>query len=312
MNLRFDHLISRLAFASVILLAACDVDYDLGARDREPRVVVIALLTPQEDFVVKLHWSTTYSGDKMKFRPVENADIRLFENGAEAFECAASPDGETKTSFRAAAGRDYRLEIDVAGYGKLTASTTIPEPPTARLDATKEKGHYRHFELSTLDAPAEAKSIWIKGTETVDRGEYWENFPEGRYQVSDISEYYTTSPFVDQINGVNDTYHAEDKGSTVDFEEFLRIPYENREAVLPLRFSVWGSSDGMTKYSHSFRIITASDAYDRYMKSRYKQEQNSGWNGEGNPFIEQITVYSNIENGLGIFAGYNYHKTPEL
>ncbi len=312
MNLRFYRFISCFAFAGVAILAACDVDYDLGDRNAEPRVVVNALLTPQEDFVVKLHWSTTYSGDKMKFRPVENAGIHLFENGAQAFGCAASPDGETKTSFRAAAGRDYRLEIDVAGYGKLTASTTIPEPPTARLDATKEKGYYRHFELSTLDAPAEAKSIWIKGTETVDRGEYWENFPEGRYQVSDISEYYTTSPFVDQINGVNDTYHAEDKGSTVDFEEFLRIPYENREAVLPLRFSVWGSSDGMTKCSHSFRIITASDAYDRYMKSRYKQEQNSGWNGEGNPFIEQITVYSNIENGLGIFAGYNYHKTPEL
>ena len=311
MNLRLDHLISRLAFAGVILLAACDVDYDLGARDREPRVVVNALLTPQEDFVVKLHWSTTYSGDKMKFRPVENADIRLFENGAEVLNCAASPDGETKTSFRAAAGRDYRLEIDVAGYGKLTASTTIPEPPTAQLAATKEKGYYRHFELSSLDVPADAKSIWIKGTETVER-DGWDDLPEYKYQVEDISEYYTTSPFVDQINGVNDTYHAEDKGSTVDFEEFLRIPYENREAVLPLRFSVWGSSSGMTKYSHSFRVITASDAYDRYMKSRYKQEQNTGWNGEENPFIAEITVYCNIENGLGIFAGYNYHKTPEL
>ena len=75
MNLRFDHLISRLAFASVILLAACDVDYDLGARDREPRVVVNALLTPQEDFVVKLHWSTTYSGDKMKFRQIGRAHV---------------------------------------------------------------------------------------------------------------------------------------------------------------------------------------------------------------------------------------------
>ena len=108
--------------------------------------------------------------------------------------------------------------------------------------------------------PADAKSIWIKGTETVER-DGWDDLPEYKYQVEDISEYYTTSPFVDQINGVNDTYHAEDKGSTVDFEEFLRIPYENREAVLPLRFSVWGSSSGMTKYSHSFRVITASDAY---------------------------------------------------
>ena len=48
------------------------------------------------------------------------------------------------------------------------------------------------------------------------------------------------------------------------------------------------------------------------MRSRYKQELNSEWNAQENPFIEQITVYSNIDNGLGIFAGYNYYTTPEL
>jgi hypothetical protein len=48
------------------------------------------------------------------------------------------------------------------------------------------------------------------------------------------------------------------------------------------------------------------------MKSRYKQELNTEWGGEENPFVEQITVYTNISNGLGIFAGYNYYKTLEI
>lgn len=292
-------------------LTSCDVDYDLGSRDVAPRVAVNALLTPQEDFIVKLHWSTVYSGDKTEFRPVADARIRLLEEGREVLDCPASDDGETATSFRATAGRSYRLEIEVSGYGSLSAATTVPEAPAARLVKTHEKGYYSHFELSALDVPADAKSIWIKGTTTAER-EGWDDYPEYKHQTANISEYYTTSPFVDQVNGVNDTYHAEDKGSTVDFERFLRIPYENCEAVLPLRFSVWGRSDQWQKVQHTFRIITASDAYDRYMKSRYKQELNSDWNGEGNPFIEQISVYSNIDNGLGIFAGYNYYETSEL
>lgn len=77
---------------------------------------------------------------------------------------------------------------------------------------------------------------------------------------------------------------------------------------MPLRFSVFGGEDDI----NTFQIITASDAYDRYMRSRYKHDLNTGESAQENPFIEQITVYSNIDNGLGIFAGYNYFTTPEL
>ena len=288
-----------------ILCCSCDVDYDLGSRDVEPRVVVNALLTPQEDFIVELHWSGTYSGDKTSFRPVVDAHIRLLEEGAEVLNRAAASDGTTATGFRATAGRRYRLEIEVAGYGRLAAATSVPQAPTVEIRKTKDRGNYSHFEMSGLRVPGETKAVWIKG----------------RYRQEDtgwgttehaVGEYYTTSPFVDQVNGANDTQDADDKGATVDFEQFLRIPYENCEAALPLRFSVWGSSTAWSRFRHTFRIVTASDAYDRYMRSRYKQQLNSEWNAEENPFIEQITVYSNIDNGLGIFAGYNYYETSEL
>ena len=298
----------KLLLPVLLLTTGCDVDYDLGDSAAKSRVAVNALLTPQEDFTVKLHWSGTYSENKTEFRPVADAHIRLLENGQEVIGCSASADGETKTSFRAAAGCNYRLEISVADYGELSASTTVPEAPAARIAETEEKGHYRHFELSELIVPAAAKSIWIRGTTTSEW--QWEETTER--ETSEILEYYTVSPFVDPVNKVNDTYHAADKGASVDFEQFLRIPHKNCEAVLPLRFSVWGSNTGGTQYHHTFRVIAASAAYDRYMRSRYKQTLNSEFNAEQNPFIEQVTVYSNIENGVGIFAGYNYCRTPQL
>ena len=297
---------TRMAAGFALLLAGCkDVDYDFGRRGPAPQVTVNALLTPQEDFVVSLHWSGTYAKEKMTFEPVAQAEIRLLEEGREVVRCAASADGRTSTGFRPVAGRSYRLEVTVPDYGRLTAETSVPEAPRARIREMRSRGWYRHFTLEELTLPPDVRSVWI-------RGFYRQTDPESGSVQREVGDYYTTSPFVDQVNGANDADEADEKGSTIIFDEFLRIPYENRTRVLPLYFSVWGTSDDRTRIRHTFRFITPSDTYDRYMRSRYKQQLNTTESAEENPFIEQITVYTNISNGLGVFAGYNYFQISEL
>lgn len=294
------------AVSCALLFTACiEVDYDFGGHAPEPQVTINALLTPQEEFTVSLHWSGIYTDEQMRFSPVSEAEIRLFEDGREVVRCTASPQGATNTGFRAATGRRYRLEVDVPDYGLLSAETDVPAAPQADIGFVRQKGGYRHFLLDALTVPRDVKAVWI-------RGDYIQTEQATGTKRAEISEYYTPSPFVDQVNGANDAYEADEKGSTIVFEKFLRIPCENSEQVLPLRFSVWGSTDEWTRFRHTFRVITPSSAYDRYMRSRYKQQLNSEWGAEENPFIEQITVYSNISNGLGIFAGYNYTQTSEL
>lgn len=274
---------------------ACEVDYSFNEKEFKPRVVVNALLTPQEPFTVKLHWSRSYSAES-GFSPVADAEIRLYEDNAEVVRCTANPTGTTQTTFQATAGRSYRLLVSVPGYGVLSAQTTIPAAPTATFSFALQKGWYRHFDVADLSAGTDAKAIWIRGTERDNNGE------------KDIYAFHTTSLFVDQVNGSNDAYESDEKGSTIDFEHFLRIPRENLGAAFPLRFSTFGAAENR----HTFHVISASDSYDRYMRSRYKHDLNTGESAQENPFIEQITVYSNIDNGLGIFAGYNYFTTPEL
>ena len=298
----------RLFIAAVLPATSCDVDYDLGNSTAKSRVAVNALISPQEDFAVKLHWSGSYAANSETFRPVEQAEIRLLEEGVEAVRCTASPDGETRTGFRATAGRHYRLEVTVPDYGTLTAETDIPAQPQAAIGVRYDKGSYRHFEMTALEYDADTPAIWIYGSSFYRRYDYIydENgFWTGEYDVTydereePLYGFYTTSPFVDQVNGANDAYEASDKEATVEFEEFLRLPRKDCAAALPLRFSVWGNK------KVRFRIVAASAAYDRYTRSRYKQALNSQYNAENNPFIEQVTVYTNIGNGLGIFAGLN-------
>lgn len=65
--------------------------------------------------------------------------------------------------------------------------------------------------MTELTVPDDTKSVWIRGKR---RYNGWK----------DVFEYYTTSAFVDQINGSNDASEANDKGSTVNFEQFYASP----------------------------------------------------------------------------------------
>ena len=66
------------AVSCALLFTACiEVDYDFGGHAPEPQVTINALLTPQEEFTVSLHWSGIYTDEIMTFKPVSEAEIRL-------------------------------------------------------------------------------------------------------------------------------------------------------------------------------------------------------------------------------------------
>lgn len=81
-----------------VILSSCEVDYDFEGKDLKRRVVVNALITPQEEFAVRLNWSGTYT-DGTKFKAVADAEIRLYENNAEVINCPADREGITATDF---------------------------------------------------------------------------------------------------------------------------------------------------------------------------------------------------------------------
>ena len=76
-------------FFVVFICWACEVDYSFGEKDFKPRVVVNALISPQEPFAVRLHWSRSYSAQS-GFTPVGEAEIRLYEDNTEVVRCPAA------------------------------------------------------------------------------------------------------------------------------------------------------------------------------------------------------------------------------
>lgn len=115
-------------------------------------VVVNALITPQEEFAVRLNWSGTYT-DGTKFKAVADAEIRLYENNAEVINCPADREGITATDFVPTAGRHYRLVVTVPNYGELSAETDIPQAPAGSLVFARQKGWIPAFRYDGVDGP---------------------------------------------------------------------------------------------------------------------------------------------------------------
>ncbi len=61
------------------------------------------------------------------------------------------------------------------------------------------------------------------------------------------------------------------------------------------------NNDGINFYGYKLALLNCSKDYYQYSESLNKY--NSG-SGSGNPFAEPSFIYSNIKNGLGIFAAY--------
>ena len=55
----------------------------------------------------------------------------------------------------------------------------------------------------------------------------------------------------------------------------------------------------MPQVENKVQLVHVSSDYFNYRKSL-----KLALNANGNPFAQQVQIYSNIERGLGVFAGY--------
>ena len=303
----------------LLWINGCTQNYDVGNNLKDsfsPKVVVNSVICPDSLIRVKCYWSRRYD-DAGGFRAVESFSGELLEDGKRvaAFDNASE---EVLIDYRPVAGRKYGLTINVPDYGMVTASTYIPLLPTAVIsfkESRREFLWYHHFNVSAISQQEPGRAVWIICYEEYDDGS----------ALSRSSELYCNNVFIDQINGVRDDMDVIARGSNIGYEKFIRITSKNIDMASDISFSIW-ASPGYTDYSDwedpqydengypiykyvylkylYVNVIAPSDDYDKYYRSLYKQELYN-YDPDMPLFDETVNVYSNIENGLGIFAGYS-------
>lgn len=314
----------HLFLLCTLICFGCNYDYDMNDNpaDFKPQVVVNSIINPDEPVTAVLFWSRHYT-EKGDFKQVKKFDAELYEDDALVAQ-ERGADSVFTTTIHPKIGKRYRLKITVPNYGEVTAETHIPTPANASATYVATKGSpyrtYQHVRVDAITAVERSRAVWVRCL-----GVY-KNEEEDKEEEEECTDLYSNSPFPDQINAVLDSDDATYKGSNVGFEYFIRVPYQNLGMIAPLDFSVWLTSNISVSTDREnppldetgepiwyiyyklnvvrVDVITPSDDYDKYTKTRYKQ---SLYDYQPDlPFVSEIVpVYSNVQNGLGIFAGYS-------
>lgn len=273
----------------------------------ENKVVVNGVISPNSPIEIRLSWSKK-TGDTIVESSFPVCYFQFFENEEIIFEDSVK-NGQITINRNPIEGKRYRFMINLSGNLPISAETMIPSKPSFRMKKIlTQQSYYAHYEIDHIQIENSVRALWFFGKDF---------FEDNSFEV--CAEFYTDNPFLDQINGTLENMDTEKKGSNSLFENFLRIPINSLNYALPVRFSVTSGKmiycpineidykiieqDGVY-----FQLVAPSNEYDQYFRSLYKQylyQQNSD-----NPLLyEVIPVFSNIKNGIGIFAGYNFSDT---
>ncbi|MDR2887344.1 MAG: DUF4249 domain-containing protein [Bacteroidales bacterium] len=182
---------------------------------------------------------------------------------------------------------------------------------------------YIAADISDIVLPGEVPAAWITGYVKYSNGYIT--------RPGAFGDLHSSCPYLDQVNAVGDnTGDVDLKESNILYERgFIRIQRQVLSLALPFSFSMYvfylapgsinrtynGISTSVTATPDSdgdlilkggiaeqymMRITSPSSEYDKHRRSATKQDINSG----SILTSDIVSVFSNIQNGTGIFAGY--------
>lgn len=322
----------RLCIISVdLLFISCDSLISPIEFEVEDAIVVNSLITP--DSLFSCHLSKLAEPMADVFETVPDAKVFIFND--ETNDTITELKYKGNGWYRADIGKpeikiEYRLEVNVQGYDKITANTSIPH-----------KGRISNitFEKNAVESrltPGEIEDvISFIVIDSAGESNYY-NIGFTSYSLNVFL--YKNYVFVKELKW-NEPYSPKPDESIVvsaDDAWFGRCEYDCiSEIVLNEGLSykmAYSNSlffsdelfDGGNAYIEStvvpakregvLVVATYSKDLYNYQKSLIQQQWEEGekqgdlFQGKFSFSNEQVEVVSNIKNGYGIFAGYNVNK----
>ncbi len=282
---------------SITSLLACTKEIDLEFPTTESQIVVNGIINP--DSTIRINITKTLSlATTSNFPIVKNAIVTIKENGIFLDTLEYKSDGNYVLNYFPKVGETYQLEVNVPGYEPLYATDIIPEKP--KFNACHHRGRYS---LQIHKLSNSKNFYWI----SVQQKDYAEgaNFNYDSTKISLTTSFYLHSNCIqcDDFNAIRDGGFNE-YFTYIRFDESYLLTYPINIAIEKTNFggpNLKRADSNQTAYIY---ITNASKNYDRYLKSSMIDFMNNDFNDVG-PFTKPVPIFSNIENGTGIFAAYN-------
>ncbi len=277
-----------LAFILVIwTLQACETVVDVEPPPYTGKIVVNALFNTDEDAEVYVGYSVVALSNQSP-GPLPDASVELFEDGVSQGQGTYDPiDQRFRWTLKPKAGSAYRLLIIRSGYPTVDKTLYMPSDGNlAGITYTDSIG------LDTSgDKLAELR---IRINDPADQKNYYRLLIAYYFEQGDEFlpfEIITNDPVL-----LSPGTEKENEGSYL-FDDVL---FNGRQVEIVVRFSPFIATG-----TPRFLIQSQSLSEDQY---RYQLSLARYENNQGDPIAEPVFIYSNIDVGLGIYAGSIFRR----
>lgn len=300
--------------AITITLMACEKTVYFDVDTKEDRLVVTGFFEPDSNINIFIDLSEDPLAIGLESYGVENATISISKNDITLGEFSNDFNGNysfSGTTLDAHGGDEIKITASAPGKESVTSTTIIPSAipllDVAIIDTVLVPLSYSYVDefgnIIYIDTIVPYFNIQLSF-----------NDPQGEdYYALKItyrdafSESYTCFNTSDPTFTVNNDYAFGDEnenGTTTLCDEvlFTDVTFENTKKTMQVELYAL-NTDFITDPRFEIELKHVSkDFYLFHVSSRL--QQNTG----DNPFGEPVVVYSNIENGFGIFAGFSKSK----
>jgi hypothetical protein len=276
-----------------LTLFSCEKEISFDLDTPEDMLCLNCILEAGNDSVAIYVTKVQSTQNDCAFTPVTDARIELSKEGQLLSGIVYRGNGRYLLKQIPEQGKKYKISVDVDGYKTLTAETTIPVFPNAKAQYKQDTIYddywvngYRtvpKIVVDLKDAPTK-DYYWFKLATIINFG----GSPWGEYYIS----YQTDKMYFDEFN----RYYVQDINypfTSYDYIGALRLD----EEVL-LNSEIQFSLNGGTK--KTLFVINGDIHFDKHYKSSIKQFLTYDY--DNLPIFEPVQIYSNIENGFGIFG----------
>jgi hypothetical protein len=292
----------RWIIVACVVLSSCElvkiVDVDTGPS----RLVVNSLFTSDSSWTVSIA-QTVHILDQEYFQTPAQVEIHLQSRPGDVigFEEVFFQNGSTRyREFQAlqtpVAGQTYTIQVSAPGFATVQSTASVPslvEMTSVSLDSANlipinyDNGGSIPIEFTFQDPPG--------------RGDYY--IPQFNILVERMEPNRSTGQFekVKYWRAFSMTEGV--KMSSLSIEEEVRVisdelfDGQRRTVRLHINKTFYSSNEPKT-YPWRFFLTHVGEDYFKYIMSSGLQRETSN-----NPLAQPVQVFTNIEGGLGIFAG---------
>lgn len=293
--------------------SACEKYLEYDGDNAEPRLVLNGICITDSVFRVELSHSLGYNVEG-PLNEITNAKVAVFDgNGIFIDSLYHEEKGVYSGVEQAATGKTYTVVASAPSYENIRATNMIPLPvPIINVDTVSYTDPNSDFYFGseriqidfTIADPGGIENYYA--IEVYGIISYYLDYiydPDtGDYTTDTV---YYDEPIRDHMYiQTSDVILTEEKDLEIDEDVYyagsiLFADHVFNGKTQTLRIAI-NLNDYYEFTGIELSLKSCSEAYYKYFKSL-----ETYFGVEGNPFAEPVQVYTNIENGLGIWGGYS-------